>query len=559
MNNRTLTIKEYTEVDVSQMQDITVVYCRLSNDDGNAGDSNSIINQKKILGEVVIKEGLSNPIYFIDDGISGTTLKYRPAITKAIELVEMGKVANFLVKDLSRLARNYLDAGKLTEITFPAHDVRFIAVNDGIDSDHQTDNDANLLPLKSLFNDWYARDTSKKIRAVMKSRAEAGERMIVIPIYGYQRDPANAKNWLVDPIASEVVRRIFTEIKAGKGPTVIAKGLEKDKIETPSRRLKQLGEKPRELSYTHYNWSGAAVEDILSKMEYLGHTVNNKTYRKSHKDNRAYQNPRDQWLIFENTQEAIIDQDTFDIVQKMRQHKRIPSRNLRYEKGHENLFAGLVFCGTCGQKHYYCAFEKNGRNLDHYKCSRYAKTVDRCDNPHYIRKSELGEMVLADINQLLQTINFNEGKFLKQLERAFEIESSKQTNKQRQKLVNKERRYEEIEHIIPKLYEDNLSGKLSDERFMKMSQTYETEQVTLGESIKILKTELSEKDQQSKDITCFMHRIQKYTQIEELTVEIVNELIDRIIIYKPVGKTRGRIMNITIQYNFIGELTNISE
>ncbi|SJZ57550.1 Site-specific DNA recombinase [Pilibacter termitis] len=553
MNNSTLTIKEYTEVDLEQLNDITVVYCRLSQDDGNTGDSNSIINQKKILSEEIAKKRLSNPIYFIDDGISGTTIQYRPAISKAIELVEMGKVKNFLVKDLSRLARNYLDAGRLTEITFPDNNVRFIAVSDNIDSDHQTDNDANLLPLKSLFNDWYSRDTSKKIRAVKQAKAKAGEQMVSIPIYGYMKDPENSKNWITDPIASDIVRRIFNEAKSGKNLTRIAKDLEKDKIETPSRKILSFGKSPITRSYSPYGWHRGTIARILSKMEYLGHTINGKTRTKSYKDKKIIWQPKEDWLIFENTHEAIIDQDTFDIVQKMRQHKRVTS-SPRFKAGHENLFAGLVFCGTCGCKHYYCAFEKNGTNLDHYKCSKYASTIDRCDNPHYIRKADLEELVLLELNSLIKQINFEEGEFLKKLEHKFKIESSKQTNKHRQKLLNDERRFEEIDQIIQRLYEDNITGKLSDERFMKMSQNYEQEQSKLKDSISAVKQELSTQESQSMDISRFMQRIQKYTNITELSVKIVNELIDKIIIHKPEGTKRNRILKIEIHYNFIGNL-----
>ena len=553
MNNSTLTIKEYTEVDLNQLTDITVVYCRLSQDDGNTGDSNSIINQKKILSEEIAKKRLSNPIYFIDDGISGTTIQYRPAISKAIELVEMGKVKNFLVKDLSRLARNYLDAGRLTEITFPDNNVRFIAVSDGIDSDYQTDNDANLLPLKSLFNDWYSRDTSKKIRAVKRAKAKSGERMTTNVIYGYRKDPANSKNWIVDSVGAEIVKRIFSEAKAGMSFSKIAKSLEGDCIETPSRRRISLGENPPAVSQGLYNWHRSMVEDIVSKMEYLGHTVNGRTKRRSYKDKKTIWLPKEEWLIFKNTHEAIIDQDTFDIVQKMRQHKRIKT-NPRFEAGHENLFAGLVFCGTCGHKHYYCAFEKNGTNLDHYKCSKYSAIIDRCNNPHYIRKSELEELVLMELNSLINQIQFDEGEFMKKLEHKFKIESSKQTNKQRQKLLNSERRFEEIDQIIQRLYEDNLVGKLSDDRFMKMSQNYELEQSNLKHSISTAKQELSMQENQSMDISRFMQRIHKYTQITELSVEIVNELIDKIIIHAPEGTKRNRILKIEIHYNFIGNL-----
>lgn len=555
MNNSTLTIKEYTEVDLKQLSDITVVYCRLSQDDGNTGDSNSIINQKKILIEEIARKRLSNPIYFIDDGISGTTIQYRPAISKAIELVEMGKVKNFLVKDLSRLARNYLDAGRLTEITFPDNDVRFIAVSDGIDSDHQTDNDANLLPLKSLFNDWYSRDTSKKIRAVKQAKAKAGERMTTNAIYGYKKDPNNSKKWIVDPVGAEIVKRIFSEVKAGMSFSKIAKSLERDCIETPSRRRISLGENPPAVSQGLYNWHRTMVEGIVSKMEYLGHTVNGRTKRRSYKDKKQIWLPKEEWLIFENTHEAIINQDTFDIVQKMRQHKRIKT-NPRFKAGHENLFAGLVFCGTCGCKHYYCAFEKNGTNLDHYKCSKYSRTIDRCANPHYIRKADLEELVLLELNSLIKQIKFDEVEFLNKLEHKFKIESSKQTNKQRQKLLNDERRFEEIDQIIQRLYEDNIIGKLSDERFMKMSQNYEQEQSKLKDSISAAKQELSTQESQSMDISRFMQRIHKYTNVTELSVEIANELIDKIIIYKPEGNKRNRILKIEIHYNFIGNLDN---
>ncbi|MBP1046205.1 recombinase family protein [Enterococcus sp. BWM-S5] len=553
MNNRTLTIKDYTQVDLAQVEEITVVYCRLSKDDKNLNESDSIANQKKILREVVEKEQLVNPIYFVDDGITGTSLSYRPAISRAVELVEAGKVNNFIVKDLSRLARNYLDSGKLIEITFPENDVRFIAVSDGFDSSKQSDNDANLLPLRNLFNEWYARDTSKKIRAVKEAKAKAGERMTSNVIYGYKRDPENPKNWMIDPVGAEIVQRIFSEVKTGKSFSKIARELEQDCVETPSRRRLSLGEHPPALSLGLYNWHRTMVEDIIGKMEYLGHTVNGRTRRKSFKDKTIIQLPKEEWLIFEHTHEAIIDQDTFDIVQKMRQHKRVLG-SPRFEVGHENLFAGLVFCGTCGSKHYYCAFEKNGQNLDHYKCSKYSRTIDRCENAHYIRKADLEEIVLAELNQLLKVINFDEPTFLKKLEKKFQLESSKATNRQRQKLLADERRYEEIDRIIQRLYEDSLSGKLTDGRFMKMSQTYEEEQTQLIDAISVAKETLSTQENQSLDVSRFMDRVKKYTQQEALSVEIVNELIDKIIIHKPEGTKRNRILTIDIHYNFIGDL-----
>ncbi|MBP9489643.1 recombinase family protein [Candidatus Saccharibacteria bacterium] len=560
MSNRTLTIKNYLEVKLDELTDITVVYCRLSQDDGSMGDSNSIINQKKILEEVVTKEHLSNPVYFIDDGISGTTIEHRPAISKAIALVEMGKVKNFIVKDLSRLARNYLDAGKLTEITFPAYDVRFIAVNDGVDSDYQTDNDANILPLKSLFNDWFARDTSKKIKAVKQAQAKAGERMTTIPVYGYKRDPDNSKNWLVDPLAAEVIRRIFSEMKSGKTIESIRRWLCADKIETPSYRRITLGDKPAHKSYDRYGWHPSMINKILSRPEYLGHTVNFRTYRKSYKDKKQRWNPPEKWQIVENTHPAIIDQESYDIVQKMLEHNRVQSKKRRYNDGnHENIFAGLVFCGTCGHKHYFCARQTGNSNADHYKCSRFSKVNNRCVNAHFVSKGVLVKIVLSELNTLLETIHFNEGAFLDRMEQKFKLETTKNLNAQRQKLLQDKKRIEEIDSIIQRLYEDNLSGKLTDKRFIKMNQAYEAEQTELATGVTMLNTLITEQEQSSLDLKKFMKRIKKYTKIETLTTEIANELIDRIIVGRPDGRGKNRKQDITIHYNFIGTLNEKSE
>ncbi|MDK7101840.1 recombinase family protein [Streptococcus mitis] len=559
MTNSTLTrqIPDWTEVKFEDLTDISVLYCRLSQDDGNLGDSNSIINQKMVLKNAAQAEHLPNPIYFIDDGISGVTLN-RPAIQKALELVESGKVRNFVAKDLSRIARNYLFSGQLLEMTFPENNVRCIAVNDSYDSLKQSDNDANLLPLRNLFNEWFARDTSKKIRAVQKAKAQAGERLTTVAIYGYRKNPDNPKEWLIDPVGAEIVKRIFEEVKLGKSLKQIARGLEHDKVETPSYRRLSVGDKTNVISYSRYAWQVATIEKILQRPEYLGHTVNHRTSKISFKDKRKIYNPKENWLIFENTHEAIIDQVTFDIVQKMRQHKRILSKP-RFEKGHENLFAGLVFCGTCGSKHYFCAHDKNGRNLDHYKCSKYAKTFDRCENPHYIRKVELEALVLRELNDLIEEIQIDETGFFKSLQKRFEIESSRKTAQQRKVVLEKEKRCEEIDQLIQKLYEDNVLGKVSDERFMKMTQNYEAEQNELNQVLSNLKSELSKNEADSQNIEQFIKRIRKFTHIDKLTTEILNVMIDKIVIHKPEGTKRNRIIKIDIHYNFIGNVNKENE
>ena len=556
--NRTLTISDYRQVDTSRLSDITVVYCRLSQDDGLDGDSNSIINQKSILFEVVTREKLPNPVLFVDDGFSGTNFD-RPAISEALRLVENGQVSNFIVKDLSRLGRSYIKVGQLTEITFPSFDVRFIALNDGIDSNKPNETNSIFLPIKSLMDEMYAADTSKKIRAVLQAKAKSGEPVTTNPPYGYLKDPNNPKNWIVDPVASEVVKRIFQEAKSGKSLSEIAKGLEIDKVFKPDRHRIEIGLKPISASPNAesmpYFWTRETLSAILRREEYLGHTVNLRTRTKSYKDKRTIDLPREDWLIFKNTHEAIIDQETFDIVQKMRSHKR---SNQRYKNrlGHENLFAGLVFCGTCGRKHYFCPQEKNGLNHDHYKCSGYRRPIDGCENPHYIQKSALIAIVSDKLRQTISEAQLDRENFLKKLEQQSQAQFSKDNKRQRQQLQKDEHRSKEIDSIIQQLYEDNLLGKILDERFVKLSQAYEEEQKQLQTSISDLTEKLAKQQEDSLNISKFMTRISKYTEVSELTVEMVNELIDKIVIHKPTGTKRNRIIQIDIYYNFIGKLNN---
>ncbi|HFU4054419.1 TPA: DUF4368 domain-containing protein [Streptococcus suis] len=557
--NRTLTISDYRQVDTSRLSDITVVYCRLSQDDGLDGDSNSIINQKNILFEVVARENLPNPVLFVDDGFSGTNFD-RPAISEALRLVENGQVSNFIVKDLSRLGRSYIKVGQLTEITFPSFDVRFIALNDGIDSNKPNETNSIFLPIKSLMDEMYAADTSKKIRAVFQAKAKSGVPVTTNPPYGYLKDPSNPKNWTIDPVASEVVKRIFQEAKSGKSLSEIAKGLESDKVFKPDRHrieigLKSISSSPN-VEALPYFWTRETLSAILGREEYLGHTVNLRTRTKSYKDKRSIDLPREDWLIFKNTHEAIIDQETFDIIQKMRSHKR---SNQRYKNrlGHENLFAGLVFCGTCGRKHYFCPFEsKTGLNHDHYKCSGYRRPIDGCENPHYIQKSALIEIVSDKLRQTISEAQLDRENFLKKLEQQSQAQFSKDNKHQRQQLQKDEHRSKEIDRIIQQLYEDNLLGKISDERFVKLSQTYEEEQKQLQTSISDLTEKLAKQQEDSLNISKFMTRISKYTEVSELTVEMVNELIDKIVIHKPTGTKRNRIIQIDIYYNFIGKLNN---
>lgn len=551
--NRTLTIKEIGQADITGLTDITIIYCRLSQDDGNTGDSDSISNQKQYLGDFAAKENFSNPIYFVDDGYSGTSFN-RPAIQKALELVNSGKVKNFIVKDLSRLGRDYLRVGQLLEITFPAKQIRFIALSDNVDSSKSDDTSDNLLPLRNLFNEWYARDTSKKIRAVKHAKAKAGEKISAFPPYGYLKSKDNPKEWVIDEEASQTVKLIFQLAKEGLGVYRIAKHLHELKIETPIwykiNRGISINHRPK--YDDQCSWIHTTITSMLKREEYLGHTVSLKTCKASYKSRQFFHKPKEEWLVFKNAHPAIIDQETFDIVQKMLGHKRIRSHFDEIE--HANLFAGLVFCGACGGKEYFCAKQKKETNLDHYKCSNYAKAHKHCINAHYIRKSALEKIVLEDLNMLSQNLKTHETEFVNKLKTKFEMESNQDVAKLKRKMTSSQKRYNEIDQIIQQLYEDTLTQKLSDERFRKLTINYESEQKQIKSEIVTITRALATHDEQSTSIEQFINTVKKYTEITELNTEIVNSLINKIIIHRPENIPRSKITIVEIHYNFIGEL-----
>ena len=557
---RTLTIKDYQTLDFSTLKDVTVLYCRLSNEDDRDGESNSISTQKRLLEEVVRQEKLTNPVLFVDDGFSGTTLK-RPAIQEALTLVEAGKVSAFVVKDLSRLSRSNLDVLQLTDLTFPAYDVRFIARGDNIDSLKQTDSDASFIQFKAMFNDFYARDTSKKIRAAKLAKARAGEHSSSHVPYGYMKDPSNPKQWVTNPETASVVKRIFETVKTGLPLTTLAKQLEADKILTPSAYRFFEGTKLTNLSpsiaQNPYAWNAYSISSLLTREDYLGHTVNLKSRVKSYKDKRVIKIPRNQQLIFENTHEAIIDQQTFDTVQKIRQHRRIESKH--DYSGHANLFAGLVFCGTCGTKHRFTPQKKGDLILDHYKCGKYSQRFEPCDNPHYIRKAVLEELVKSDLNALLGDFHFDKEQFLAKLKQEYQLEQDEQIKQVRKELKNTQQRHRTIDRIIQRAYEDLALGKITEERFSTLNQTYEAEQKDLSRKIENFEARLNQQTEASDNLTKFIEQIDSYITISDLTIETVNQLIDRIVIHHPIGKGRNRQIKVSIYYNFIGQYDKSSD
>lgn len=555
MNKSTLTIKDIKTQNLNSLPDrITALYCRLSAEDANEGESNSISNQKQILAQVVMRENLPNPFFFVDDGFSGSNAQ-RPDFQLMINLVESGKIQAVIVKDLSRLSRDYLLTGQLTEITFPSKNVRFISLNENLDSSKSNSQDAYLAPLVSLFNNWYSLQCSEKIKLSKHTKAKTGEKISWIAPYGYLKNPENPKEWIIDDYASQIVKRVFKEYLAGMSLMEIARRLRKDKILTPANYKKKLGlSNYRIIETDPYYWKNQMICQMLEKEEYTGATINLKTAKVSYKQRSCRLRPREDWLIFPNTHEAIISQEDFEMARKMLGHKRVSQRhNWKDKPGHENLFAGLVFCEN-GHKLSFCPQQKNDINLDHYKCYHYRRAGDTCSGLHYLRKEVLEELVLKDLQQLISAIHFDEKQLLEKLKSRFDIQEIKKQDSLRKQLSRFKKRSKELDTIIQKLYEKQLLDEISDERFRKLTDSYESEQVELNQQIVRLQEVLISQTESKENVDKFMQTIRRYTNLETLTTQLVNELIDKIIVHQPTGRGKNRQVMIELHYRFIGEL-----
>ncbi len=492
---------------------ITALYCRLSRDDENEGDSNSIVNQKAILGKYASEKGFSNPQFYVDDGYSGTNFN-RPDFMRLMEDVNAGNVGTIIVKDMSRLGRDYLKVGVYTEITFPDAGVRFIAINDGVDSESNVDND--FTPFRNIINEWYAKDTSKKIRAVFKAKGMSGKHLGSIPPYGYKKDGNDKQKWVVDEEAAEVVKEIFRLCMNGYGPTQISRLLSERGIESPTiyKKRKNLSIAVHETEFPEL-WSSSSVVKILENPNYLGHTVNFRTRKKSYKCKKKLYLPPEEWITFENTHEAIIDEETFATVQKIREARRRPSKT-----GETSAFSGLLYCADCGKR-------LTLQRLNNYKfqpsflCSSYRKKKKSTCTSHRISLRALEKIVLADLQRAFSMAKEHEKDFLSMLQNNADRESKKLLSTYTQEKENAERRVQALDRIIRNLYEDKVNGNLSDERFRKLSQEYEDEQSGLSARIRELQEILMKAKEQSDNVTRFMRIVRKYTEITELTPEIV--------------------------------------
>ena len=528
-------------------RDVTAfIYERLSRDDNLEGESYSIGNQKKLLAKVAKEKGYTNLVHFLDDGISGVTMD-RPGFVEMIRQLEQGKAAAVFVKDLSRLGRNYIEVGRLTEEFFPDHDIRLVAVSDNIDT---AEGENELAPIRNLFNEWYARDISKKRRISNKIKGNAGEPMGQPP-YGYIKDPNDPKHWIVDDEAAQVVRRVYSMTLEGFGTEQIATQLEKDGVLTPrvywlTKGIKRPG-KGKQQPPT--KWNSSTITKILSLQEYCGDILNFKTYSKSYKNKKRIDNDRENWVVFQDVHEAIIERAVYEQVQQ----KRGKIRKRRTNNGEHNMFSGLLVCADCGSNlHFH--FNQGNPEIKYFNCSNYKGNRGTCTSTHYVRVDFLEEVVLGEIRRLTKFASLYEDEFVKAV-----IGHSQQAEQTDRKLKEKELRTllardEELDGLFERIYEDNVSGKLSDDRFAKMSRRYEEEQKELAEKIKKIRSEIEKQSSRSMTTDMFIGLVRKYTRARKLTPRMLNELVEKIEVFNAEKIDGVWEQRLRIHYNCVGTI-----
>ena len=522
---------------------ITALYCRLSRDDELSGDSNSIVHQKEILSAYAEKRGFVNARFYVDDGYSGTNFN-RPDFLRMMDDVNNGLVGTIIVKDMSRFGRDYIMVGYYTEIMLPQMDIRFIAVNDNVDSENQADND--FTPFRNIINEWYAKDTSKKIRSVLKAKGNSGKHLSVIPPFGYKKDPNDKEKWIIDEDAAQIVRKIYRLYLEGNTMGGIARMLTAERIETPKLYAENRGIKHYKAATYPEIWSRISVEYILSNYEYTGSTVNFKTKRKSFKNKKQWIQSKEDWAVFEGTQEAIIDKETFETVQKMRGTKRA------YTKFNEvNIFSGLLYCADCGGR-MTIRRRKEDRRKDAFICSTYRKKKKNLCTEHAIKVSALEQIVLQDIRKVCAYVKKYEQEFVEEFRKCSVKESVRLQSAAKSELKKAEGRLSEIERIIVKLYEEKVCGTIPKERFELLAKNYETEQAELKQKTEALKASLAEKEESDSSLAKFVLLVRSFTEVKELTPEILNSFIDKIYIGRPERIDGQRVQEVKIIYKLVG-------
>ena len=539
-----LKIKEGETMAKSNQGKITALYERLSRDDELQGESNSILNQKKYLEDYARKNGFNNIQHFTDDGYSGTNFQ-RPGFQAMLADIEAGKVGTVIVKDMSRLGRNYLQVGMYTEMIFPQKGVRFIAINDGVDS-AQGDND--FAPLRNIFNEWLVRDTSKKIRAVKRSKGMSGKPITSKPVYGYLMD--EDENFIIDEEAAPVVKQIYSLCLAGNGPTKIARMLTEQQIPTPGTlEYRRTGSTRRYHPGYECKWATNTVVHILENREYTGCLVNFKTEKLSYKVKHSVENPPEKQVIFENHHEPIIDTQTWERVQELRKQRKRPNR---YDE--VGLFSGILFCADCGSVLYQQRYENKTRKQDCYICGNYKRRVKSC-TAHFIRTDLLTAGVAANLSKITAYAAKHEKQFMKLLIEQNEDGGKRRNAARKKELDAAEKRIAELSAIFKRLYEDSVTGRITDERFAELSADYEAEQRQLKERAAELQGELSKAQEATVNAGKFMNIVRKYTSFEELTPTLLREFIEKIVVHEcSYDENKNRRQEIEIYYSFVGKV-----
>ena len=532
----------------SANEKITALYCRLSRDDELQGESNSIRNQKDILEKYALDMGFKNLEFFVDDGYSGTNFD-RPSWNKLNVLIEDGKVENIIVKDMSRLGRDYLKVGFYTEVLFPDNDIRFIAINNGVDSNNQVEND--LTPFINIFNEFYAKDTSKKIRAVFKAKGQSGKPLTTNPPYGYLKDKEDKNKWIVDEVAAETVKLIFNLCIKGFAPSQIASELKSRKIPTPAEHFKSIGLSfPVEVPEIKGNWNPDTVANILDREEYLGKVINFRTKRKSYKTKKSVDNPRSEWAIFDNVHEAIIDAETFDIVKRIRKTRRV-----RNSLGEMPALSGMLYCADCGAKLYQVRGKGWSHDKEYFVCASYRKQKGKCTS-HQIKNIQVEEILLREIRKVTAFAKDHEQEFVDLVLKKKTSELNQVLRSQKKELDDSKDRIVKLDSIVQNLYEDNLEGKISDQRFEKMAKAYDEEEISLQKRIAELEETITKSQEEELNVESFLKLVRKYTDIKELDPEIIRTFVDKVYVEQSekVPGTNLKKQTIWIYWNFIGKI-----
>lgn len=535
---------------------IAALYCRLSRDDGTESESNSIGNQKKLRSQKAKEMGLTDTKYYVDDGYTGTNFN-RPGFQQLIDDIEIGLVSAVMVKDLSRLGRDYVSVGNYTDSYFPEHNIRFIAVNDAIDSD---EGESEIAPFKNILNEMYARDISKKIRSSHRLRGSMGEPLSQPP-YGYMKSPENKKKWIIDPEAATVVKSIFKMCLDGKGNETIARELQENKVLIPMAywRSKGLNRGGKKTQTNPYKWCKTTVQKILSQQEYCGDIINFKTYSKSFKNKRRIENSKENWAVFKDVNEPIIDRETFETVQKFisKTKRRAPKK----ENGERSIFNGLIYCGDCHSKMRYHTSTSN-KEIHYFTCSD--NKVDyrgKCPGRHYVRAEALEEVVKLELRRLVEMLEIDESYFAQLLLRKNDEEREKDKKFLESELQKAIARSNTVSQLYEKLYEDNVIGKVSDEWFVELSHKYEKERMDLKAKIADTRHKIEELKNTNSEYGKFISAIRRFMQMDNLTSPLLRELIDHIDIFETEGTGKSRTQRIVIYYRFIGyiELPNVTK